>query len=253
VNSLQRRLTKQKEVAGTKHMTTQMNKLAVGLTAVAIGFGMAASANAVTLKISPATAPGLQNKVTFGYNAGDGNFNYTAKVVMFKAVNTANASDWFYTFCTDIGVGLKFGVPYNYNPVPFAGATGVIPPAWDANGIQFAAQLYKNNLNSAIADPTGVNGTALQLAIWEALYDTAAGYSLAGGDFKASGNAAAVAQATSYLSQLANLPTPNFPGSWYQPVPEDKQGLIRVPEGGATLALLGIGFMSLAGLRRKLS
>lgn len=243
-------------------MTTQMNKAAVGLTAVAVGLGMAASANAVSLKITQATPATLDNKVSFKYsNPGDPTFSYTAKEVMFKAVNTAKPSDWFYTFCTDIGVSIKFGQTYEYNPVPFVPTPTHPTPAWTANGIQFAAQLYKSHLNDAIANP--VAGTGLQLAIWEVLYDSS--WDLTGGKFTAKNtldNTAPVGAkptdfATTYLSQLSQV-VPNYPGTYYQPVANQAgvmtyQGLIRVPEGGATLALLGMGLMGLAGLRRKLS
>lgn len=241
-------------------MTTQMNKAAVGLTAVAVGFGMVASANAVSLKITQATPATLDNKVSFKYSFGPDTFSYTAKEVMFKAVNTANPSDWFYTFCTDIGVSIKFGQTYNYDPVPFVPTPTHPNPAWTANGIQFAAELYKSHLNEAIANP--VAGTGLQLAIWEVLYDTT--WDVASGKFTAKNtldNTAPVGAkptdfTTAYLSQLSQV-VPNYPGTYYQPQPKEGekpyQGLIRVPEGGATLALLGMGLMGLAGLRRKLS
>ncbi len=240
-------------------MTTQMNKAAVGLTAVAVGLGMVASANAVSLKITQATPATLDNKVSFKYSFGPDTFSFTAKEVMFKAVNTANPSDWFYTFCTDIGVSIRFGQTYEYNPVPFVPTPTHPNPAWTANGIQFAAELYNSHLNDAIANP--VAGTGLQLAIWEVLYD--ASWDLTGGKFTAKNtldNTAPIGDkptdfANDYLVQLSQLQSvPNYPGTYYQPANDGKyQGLIRVPEGGATLALLGMGLMGLAGLRRKLS
>jgi hypothetical protein len=132
----------------------------------------------------------------------------------------------YVTVCTDIEGTLYLGQSYEYNTptTPFSGQTGVNPtwgaintPAYlathsntavaanAAQAIQNAAHLFYTygQLTS-----TGLGGNtdqmaALQLAIWEALYDTTANGSVTGTRFTWSGGDATVlSDVNSWLSGL---------------------------------------------------
>ena len=130
----------------------------------------------------------------------------------------------YVTICTDIEGTLYLGQSYEYiTPVaPFSGQTGVNPtwgainsPAYlsshtanaanAAQAIQNAAHLFYTygQLAGAGLGGTTAQKAALQLAVWEALYDTTAGGSVTGTRFTVSGgDAAAIALAGSWLSGL---------------------------------------------------
>jgi hypothetical protein len=142
-----------------------------------------------------------------------------------KVSGDASMPASYVTVCTDIEGTLYLGQPYQYNtPVtPFSGQTGV-NPTWGA--VNTPAYLLSNATDAANAaqaiqnaaylfytygqlTSTGLGGTleqkaALQLAVWEALYDTTASGSVAGTRFTVSGGSdlAAIALANTWLSGL---------------------------------------------------
>jgi hypothetical protein len=134
----------------------------------------------------------------------------------------------FVSVCTDIGGTVYLGSQYGYSaPTVFNNQDGVVP-SWGAGnaGIPLDTPwtsltvVQQNNAAAAIqaaADIfyhhqgvlTGNNVSdkaALQLAVWEALYDTTAGSSTLGfgmGRFRvSSGDSAAISQATTWLGQV---------------------------------------------------
>ena len=89
--------------------------------------------------------------------------------------------DSYVTVCTDIQGTLYLGNPYTYDgPVAFAGQGGVNPTwgtgtaATEAAAIQNAAYLFYNygNLTTAGIGGSPTQMAALQLAVWEVLYNT---------------------------------------------------------------------------------
>ena len=114
----------------------------------------------------------------------------------------------YVTVCTDIEGTLFLGQSYEYNtPVtPFSGSTGV-NPTWGAiNTPAYLSAHSENAANAAMAiqnaayifykygqlTANGIGGNAdqmaaLQLAVWEALYDTTANGSVTGTRFTWSG------------------------------------------------------------------
>jgi hypothetical protein len=124
----------------------------------------------------------------------------------------------FVTVCTDIGATLYLGATYGYTaPQSFDGQSG-IRPTWGAGNqgtllneanaaaaIQAAADVFFEH-QIVLSTGTTSEKAALQLAVWEALYDTVAGsadYNLGGGRFKInSGDSVAVALAANWLSQI---------------------------------------------------
>lgn len=89
----------------------------------------------------------------------------------------------YVTVCTDIGATVYIGQKYTYDSpaTPFSASSGV-NPAWGTGGnpgsaaaaIQNAAYLFYNygQLTSGGIGGSVDNMTALQLAVWDVLYDT---------------------------------------------------------------------------------
>jgi hypothetical protein len=123
-----------------------------------------------------------------------------------------------YTVCTDIGGTLFLGYSYSYSqPQVFNGHTGV-DPNWGAgnrygltdvgnaaSAIQAAANIFYQH-STVLTSGSLSDKAALQLAVWEALYDTTAGsaaYDLGTGRFAVnSGDATARNTAQSWLSHV---------------------------------------------------
>jgi len=120
----------------------------------------------------------------------------------------------YVTVCTDIEGTLYLGQSYEYNtPVtPFNGQSGVNPKWGDGNNDGSAAMAIQNAayLFYTYGKPTsaGIGGNteqmaALQLAVWEALYDTTASGSVTGTRFTVTGgDATAIAQANNWVSGM---------------------------------------------------
>jgi hypothetical protein len=144
-----------------------------------------------------------------------------------------------YTVCTDVGGTLFLGYPYGYTqPQAFNGHTGVDPNWGSGNqnavvnsanaaaAIQAAADVFYHH-SSVLSLGNTTDKAALQLAVWEALYDTVAGsstYSLQQGRFKAnSGDGLAITEAQLWLSQVN--PNATYAGSLLIPDPIPQYGL----------------------------
>lgn len=224
---------------------------------------------------------------------GSGTFSVGMFKFAFKNV-TQNKNYQIGTFCTDIGAGVG-GLGQGYLAQDFGNSTtdGVKPP-WvnTPESIENAAWIYNNKYQATFDYPAGTqpvpnaqSAAALQLAIWEVLYESpavgtapytpnmftvAAG---SGGNFRTTLGAthATVVQANSFLNDLvAARNNPNwtaYDSTWLRPVGSDwktetvKQGLlfddvvVPVPEPTTVLAaaflLLPFGLSTLRTLRRK--
>jgi hypothetical protein len=196
----------------------------------------------------------------------------------------------YVTVCTDIEGTLYLGSPYQYNtPItPFSGQTGV-NPTWGA--VNTPAYLLSNPTDAANAaqaiqnaaylfytygqlTSTGLGGTleqraALQLAVWEALYDTTGSGNVltAGARFTVSGgsDSAAIALANTWLSGLTGnygltgyllYPTPGIESNADGEPPQELLiGANPVPEAPTVIAgallLLPFGASAFKILRKK--
>jgi hypothetical protein len=86
--------------------------------------------------------------------------------------------------CVDFNGLINPGVPYTYSaPVAFGGQSG-LDPTWGANpgstadqqaAIQAAAWIYNHYSSYYAAGSTLLQQEEVQLAVWDALYDTTAG------------------------------------------------------------------------------
>jgi hypothetical protein len=166
----------------------------------------------------------------------------------------------FYSFCTDFSVYMASG---DFDPTPFAGQNGV-SPNWAVNGIQRVAWLYNNiwlgTFGGNIANIGSTAAAALQLAIWNTLYD--ADQTVSSGYFTVTaGNAGVLTLANSYLSS-GFAGAGDYASTWLQPMStttggeRGNQGLIyqpvAVPDSGGTLAMLGFGLLGLGLVQRLL-
>lgn len=156
----------------------------------------------------------------------------------------------FTTFCMDVGGELVLGSTYGFSaPTPFAGHGGLAPfDGWgyaqvdSAAAVQNAAYLYYQfgiGPNGVLASGSADQMAGLQLAIWEALYDTGNPLGLglgssANADSRfviSGGNAVDYADANNYLSSLCGNQA--YPGYFLIPEPFAQNGI-----GGAGQELL---------------
>jgi hypothetical protein len=199
-------------------------------------------------------------------------------ILLTKVSGNSSMPGSFLTVCTDIGGTLFLGRTYGYSAsTPFAGESGV-KPTWGAGNaasltsaanaaaaIQAAANIFFTH-SSVLNGGSVAEKAALQLAVWETLYDTTAGstaYALGSGRFKVnSGNAAAVGIATTWLGEV-DL-NASYTGYLLKPDPAQQYGLFGqevfydvtpVPEpttviAGALLLLPLVATMSRSRRRR---
>lgn len=139
-------------------------------------------------------------------------------LLMTKMSGDASMPNSFLTVCLDIGGTLLLGTSYGYSAsTPFANQSG-INPLWGSGNqgglnnsanamaaIQAAANLFYTH-SSVLSGVDQTAKAALQLAVWEALYDTSASgtaYGFNDGRFKATGeNTAAITMASTWLSDM---------------------------------------------------
>lgn len=123
----------------------------------------------------------------------------------------ASHADPFTTFCLDIRYNLSDQAYWGSGSFPSGSNGGVGTPNWTTDGIYRAASLYKGYASSVNDTATGIlNGAALQIAIWEVLYETENGpYSVTSGTgFRVDangGNSAVLAAANSMLASAWNV------------------------------------------------
>lgn len=113
----------------------------------------------------------------------------------------------FQSWCVDIFHGFSFVInaldalkPAN---IALAGSSAVAPTAFSQQAAIDLGRLYTNHHAAVdLTSSSGTNEAAFQLAIWEIVNERSGAYSLAGGDFKASGNSFVNALAATWLNEL---------------------------------------------------
>jgi hypothetical protein len=118
---------------------------------------------------------GLQNGWNLyidGNQDGGGN----ALVGGIRLTEVGNPANTFVSVCTDIKGVVYLGSSYNYVAYPFAGQTGLNPtwgntPAFAGQAIQNAAYIFDQH-KTVLNGNDNAQKAALQMAVWEVLYDT---------------------------------------------------------------------------------
>jgi len=225
------------------------------MLAVILGAGMLGlAANAKAVQYTVGLGPTIYNQITVSQNGGS-SYKSLWAVGELDAVQSGVVNPGYqnplYSYCTDIGIDLYVGQPYNFEAMTFAAANAGGPtrfPAWADGGIYKAAYLYEQHKDEAHVDAT--KAAALQLSIWEVLYDSG-NYSLGSGTFRAGGNSAVVQTGDAWLAGVQNS---TDVGYWLYPTPQNTQGMLMlsVPDAGSTCAILGMAFFAIEGFRRKI-
>ena len=171
-----------------------------------------------------------------------------------------------WTYCTDLSGTLNVPQSANFDMLTGAGQKGLDPNnPWGNGGFQNAAFLVEKYGAIAAADPVAAAG--LQLAVWKSLYDSTGlqqgNFALNSGNLRVTSvsDSTALADANAYLASLSGSDYQAINNYWLKPDPSGwpgnvGQGLIdpvsgSVPDGGASIGLLGMALGGLVLMRRK--
>lgn len=188
--------------------------------------------------------------VTIG---GTGNGYHGSVYAGLYEIAINNDANKFKTFCIDVydfspSTYQTYGTDLLRNAPQSVGDTGI---EMGLAGETAVRTLWAIGYQAALTDADKAAG--LQVAIWEAVNDTATGYNLSSGKFTATGSTAVINYATSFLNQIATYsgPLPSL-FAWVNKTDTTHyQDYIGVPDGGATVALLGLAMGTMAIVRRK--
>ncbi len=178
----------------------------------------------------------------------------TIKVKLTDDGEAMNGGNWFDAFCVDIYQNI-YATSYSNTPV------SLVAPSAVHGGLQ-AAWLY-NTYYSTTANAATIAG--LQVAIWEVITDDYSNFNLSGGNFAVtSSNSAIISNANSFLNNLKVNYDPTGLDSMFAIMQNGKYqdqlikyslpGVVGDPPAGtpepATMILMGIGMIALAGYKK---
>ena len=220
-------------------------KHVVGIFAVA---GLALVPAVAHAEIMRFTGVGAASTITVGgSNASNYRGSVTAGELLWQWVGTppAGFAQSFYSYCVDLGSFVQNPqdvTPVSSNTFTHGVANGGKKAAWLFN--EYAAGIH--SLTNATT--AAINAAALQVAIWEAMYDTSR--NLAAGGFTATAaNSQIVTQANSYLTALYSAQ------SWTAVATilstSGGQDQITQVSEPSTLLLMGLAFFGFAALARR--
>lgn len=171
----------------------------------------------------------------------------------------------FTTVCVDLEGRIYTGQNYTFDKVPFSGQTGLNPhwgtPGTDTTaayqGIENAAWLFAHHNTVTTAE----DWAALQLAVWDVIYNTDVNGKVTGTRFSVTnpGSSGAWAEAQTWVSALSSGRTQDYVGYLLKPTDNTAQelfiGVTPVPEPTTIIAgallLLPFGASTLRILRKN--
>lgn len=235
--------------------------LALVVAAAGLAMPMLAHADTITATLetlNPDTFPTM-------YLAGEGNISGGAGLIGWQGVSTNDApfNGTFNTFCIDLIQDINFGSSYTYTLTPLQNApnSGAFPSGTPTTGMGIAkadeieeliGSHYAQTLTSGQAGADA--DSAMQLAIWNIIYDTDTSVSTGSGSFYAvSGfDTTAINEANSWLVEAANpanqdLDNPNVIALVGENGAQDQLAVTAVPDpsttAGCTVLLGGYALM----------
>lgn len=172
--------------------------------------------------------------------------------LMVDQTGTASTADDFAVFCVDISnpksviqdvvIRPLSELPDNGNP------SSVQPDA----GERVAWLLTQYGTDQWLSTDGNLRAAALQIAIWEVLYDPFGGYNITAGTFRqlyATSNTALYSYTTSYLTALADHRSEAI---WFDTnTGQDFAKMATVPDTGGTMMLLASGLATLGWFARR--
>jgi hypothetical protein len=231
---------------------------AIGLACMAMA-ATSASAAMVTYKVLNDTS--LYQSFDLTIDGQTWTDSYAGGIKIEKQSGDPSMPQNFIGLCTDINGVLTLGATYGYDLKSFAGLTG-IDPQWGSTAA-LANQAIQNAAHLFVSQNPGLAGSAtawaaLQLAVWEALYDTGSTFDLTSGRFSVQGNSTTIAAAQEMLTQLAaSIPAPGtYKGYLLSPNPVippgnggyPTQGLLVTPVPEPATVIAGVFLMVPLGM-----
>lgn len=157
-------------------------------------------------------------------------------------------------FCIDPYHWSFSGPGAGYSVVALQDAPKAPGGPMDSHEAAQISELWALHFNDAMSDTTGLNAAALQVAIWDII-----GHGIDGGAetidaLKITGDSSIINLATTWVAGVADPtggPSADLLGLTH-PVDGQDYVIANVPDGGATVVLLGLAMLGLAVSGRKL-